>query len=175
MSTITEGRHKATVVAATVGESSQNKTPGVFIDFQLEGGADIRGTLWLTDKQFTIKSGKRAGQTSTPYEETLNTLREVFGFNDDFATIHDQLEGRACSVVIEHEADQKDPTKFWPRVKWINAANAGPKPVAPVDNSLLARLSRQAKAVARPADAPAPQPKAAPKPAPAAQAEGDPY
>lgn len=157
---ITEGRHKATVVAAQVGESNTNKTPGVFIDFQLEGGADIRGTLWLSEKA---------------YERSLNTLREVFAFNDDFATIHDQLEGRPCSVVIEHEADQKDPTKFWPRVKWINAANGGRKEVAPVETSLLARLSKQAKAVARPADAPAPQPKAAPKPAPAAQEEGDPY
>ena len=162
MSQIQPGRHKATVLTAAVGESSQNKTPGVFIDFQLEEGGTIRGTLWLSEKA---------------YERSLNTLREVFAFNDDFATIQEQLEGRACSVVIELEEDQKEAGKWWPRVKWINAANAGPKPVAPVDNSLLARLSRQAKAVARPAEAPAPQPKTAPKPAPspAAQEEGDPF
>ena len=151
MSNIEPGRHKATVLADQVGESSEKKTPGVFIDFQLEEGGTIRGTLWLSDKA---------------YERSLNTLREVFAFNDDFATVGPQLEGRACSVVIELEQDREDPDKHWPRVKWINAVG-GPKAVAPVEDSLLARLSRQAKGIARPAEAPAPQAKVAPKPAPA--------
>lgn len=150
MSNIQPGRHKATVIAATVGESSEKKTPGVFIDFQLEEGGTIRGTLWLSDRA---------------YERSLNTLREVFAFNDDFESIGAKLEGRACSVVIEFEEDQKEPGKFWPRVKWINPVGAGPKPVAQVENSLLSRLSKQAKTIARPAEAPAPQPKTKPAPA----------
>ena len=150
MPTITPGRHQATVVSAQIGESTEKRTPGVFIDFRLENSADIRGTLWLSDRA---------------YERSLNTLREVFAFNDDFLTIHDQLEGRPCSVVIEFEPDQKDPAKSWPRVKWINPAGGGAREIAPVETSLLGRLTQQARGFARPADAPKPQPKVAPKPA----------
>lgn len=158
MSTIQPGHHKANVLSARVGESSEKKTPGVFIDFQLEEGGTIRSTIWLSERA---------------YERSLNTLREVFAFNDDFATVNEQLEGRACSVVIELEEDQKEAGKFWPRVKWINAAGAGPKAVAPVENALLARLTNKAKGIARPADAPAPQAKATPRPAPAPIADED--
>lgn len=147
--TIQPGRHTATVIAATVGESKNTRTPGVFIDFQLSDGAEINGTLWLSEKA---------------YERTLNTLREVFAFNDDFATIHDQLDGRPCSVTIVMELDQRDLSKEWPRVKWINPIG-GTREIPKVETSILARLTQQARAIARPADAPKPQPKIAPKPA----------
>ena len=148
MSQIEAGRYKATVLAATVSESS-NKTPGVFIDFQIDEGGTIRGNLWLSDKA---------------YGRSLETLRKVFGFNNDFPTIQGQLEGKSCSIVIEMEPDQKDPDKQWPRVKWINPVDAGPKPVAPADSSLLARLTRRAAQTPWPADCVPPNPKPAPAP-----------
>lgn len=155
MSTIQPGRHTVTVTAAEVGESKKKSTPGVFFEFRNEEGETIDGSLWLTESCL---------------ERTINTLREAFGFNDDFTTLSDQCVGKECSITVEMEADQNDATKEWPRVKWINPIRTTNKPAA---GGLLASLSAKAKAIARPAGAPPPNPKtslvarppAAPKPA----------
>jgi hypothetical protein len=150
MSSHTTGRFTATVIKAEVGESTKKGTPGVFFTFKTNEG-EIDGSLWLS-----------AGA----YERTLNTLRECFGFNDDFTTLDAQLAGRECSITVEMEPSQ-DGSKEWPRVKWINPIRQAAKPAA---GGLLARLTAQAKGIARPADAPPPNPKgAAPKPKPAPQ------
>jgi len=148
------GRFTALVLKAEVGESQKKNTPGVFFSFKTSEG-EIDGTLWLSEK---------------PYERSLNTLRECFGFNDDFATLAAQAEGREVSITVETETDEKG--KDWSRVKWINAIrSAAAKPVA---GGMLARLSAQAKAIAKPAGMPAPQPaKPKPAPAPAAINDGD--
>lgn len=138
------GRYTATVTKAEVGESTKKNTPGVFFSFKSSEG-EIDGTLWLSEK---------------PYERSLNTLRECFGFNDDFASLAVQAEGREVSITVETETDDKG--KDWSRVKWINPIRAAAKPVA---GGMLARLSAQAKAIAKPAGMPAPQ-LAKPKPAP---------
>lgn len=145
------GRYTALITKAEVGESTKKGTPGVFFSFQTSEG-EIDGTLWLSEK---------------PYERSLNTLRECFGFNDDFASLAAQAEGREVSITVETETDDKG--KDWSRVKWINAIRAAAKPVA---GGMLARLSAQAKAIAKPAGMPAPQP-AKPKPAPASAAIND--
>ncbi|HTJ77683.1 MAG TPA: hypothetical protein VL357_01685 [Rariglobus sp.] len=149
MSNINPGRYTATVSKADVGESTKKGTPGVFFTFKTEDG-EIDGALWLSERA---------------YERTLNTLRECFGFNDDFASLAQQVEGRECSITVEMEADEKDPNKEWPRVKWINPIRAAAKPVA---GGLLAKLTAQARTIAKPAGMPAPQPKAAPAARPAA-------
>lgn len=147
------GRFTALVQKAEVGESTKKGTPGVFFSFKTSEG-EIDGTLWLSEK---------------PYERSLNTLRECFGFNDDFATLATQAEGREVSITVETETDDKG--KDWSRVKWINPIRAAAKPVA---GGMLARLSAQAKAIAKPAGMPAPQPaKPKPAPAPAATNDGD--
>ena len=137
------GKHTVTISEVSVGESSKKGTPGVFFTFRDSEGNTIEGTLWLTE---------------SCYERTLKTLREL-GFNDDFATISDQLTDRQCSITVELEAD--DNGKEWPRVKWINPLRAAGKPAG---SDLLSRLSAQAKRIPRPADLPPPQAK---KPAPA--------
>jgi hypothetical protein len=147
------GRFTALVQKAEVGESTKKGTPGVFFSFKTSEG-EIDGTLWLSEKT---------------YERSLNTLRECFGFNDDFATLADQAEGREVSITVETETDEKG--KDWSRVKWINAIRSAAKPVA---GGMLARLSAQAKSIAKPAGMPAPQPaKPKPAPAPAAINDGD--
>jgi hypothetical protein len=147
------GRYTALVTKAEVGESTKKGTPGVFFSFKTSEG-EIDGTLWLSEK---------------PYERSLNTLRECFGFNDDFASLAAQAEGREVFITVETETDEKG--KDWSRVKWINAIRSGAKPVA---GGMLARLSAQAKAIAKPAGMPAPQPaKPKPAPAPAAINDGD--
>jgi hypothetical protein len=138
------GRFTATVTKAEVGESQKKGTPGVFFQFRTEAG-EIDGSLWLSENA---------------YERTLNTLRSCFGFNDDFASLPAQIEGRECSVTVEMEPSQ-DGTKEFPRVKWINPIRQAAKPAA---TGLLARLSAQAKRIAKPADMPAPAPRSAPAP-----------
>jgi len=160
MSSHPTGRFTATIKKAEVGESTKKGTPGVFFLFQTEAG-EIDGSLWLTDTRST--PGK-----PTPYERTLNTLRECFGFNDDFATLSAQLEGRECSITVELEAGTDG--KEWPRVKWINPIRQAAKPAA---GGLLARLTAQARGIAKPAGMPAPQPRPAAKPAPAPQDAND--
>jgi len=147
MSIIQSGKNITVIVtAAEVGESKKKSTPGVLLSFKNDEGT-IDGSLWLT---------------SGALKRSLNTLRECFGFNDDFATLPEQCIGKQCVITVEDEADDKG--KFWPRVKWINAIRTANKPAA---GELLARLSAQAKGIARPADAPKPNPKVTPKPAPA--------
>jgi hypothetical protein len=155
------GRFTATVIKAEVGESQKKGTPGVFFQFRTEAG-EIDGSLWLTEKEFR----KADGSTSSPLHETLRTLRLCFGFNDDFNTLPAQIEGRECSITVEMEPSQNGDKEF-ARVKWINPIRAAAKPAA---TGLLARLSAQAKRIAKPADMPAPAPRSAPAPtrAPAA-------
>lgn len=147
MSTIQSGKNiTVTVTPAEVGESKKKGTPGVFFTFKNDEGT-IDGSLWLTEN--TI-------------ERSLNNLRECFGFNDDFASVSEQCVGKQCLITIEEEADEKG--KYWPRFKWLNPMRTANKPAA---GGLLARLSAQAKGIARPADAPKPNPKVTPKPVPA--------
>lgn len=148
--TIQSGRHEVTVIEAEIGESKNKGTPGVFFKFEDEIGDQIEGTLWLTE---TVgASGK------SPFDRSLETLRLAFGFNDDFTKVSEQCVGKRCSITVEDEADDKG--KFWPRVKWINPLR-GPSS-KPAGGSLLATLSKKAKAVPKPADMPKAQ---APKPA----------
>jgi hypothetical protein len=140
MSSHPTGRFTATIKKAEVGESTKKGTPGVFFLFQTEAG-EIDGNLWLSEKA---------------YERTLNTLRECFGFNDDFASLGAQVEGRECSITVELETGTDG--KEWPRVKWINPIRQAAKPAA---GGLLARLTAQARGIAKPAGMPAPQPRPA--------------
>lgn len=142
MSTIQPGRHTVTVTTAEVGESKKKGTPGVFFDFVDPQGDTIAGELWLTENTL---------------ERNTNTLREAFGFNDDFGTLPEQCIGKQCSITVELEADTNG--KDWPRVKWINPLRTANKPAA---GGLLAQLSAKAKAIARPAGAPPANPKIAP-------------
>lgn len=145
------GKHTATVIKAEVAESKTKGTPGVFFTFRTASG-EIDGTLWLSEK---------------PYERTLETLRKVFGFNDDFETLGTQIEGRECSITVENETNDKGYES--PRVKWINEAKgSASKPAA---GGLLARLTAQAKKIAKPAGMPA----HSPAPAPVKSDDGNPF
>ena len=137
-----------TVASAEVGESKTKNTPGVFFKFSNDEG-EIEGELWLSEN---------------PYERTLNNLRECFGFNDDFATLTEQVTGKQCVIEVEIREYKG---KSYPNVKWINPVRAAAKPAV---GGLLARLSAQAKGFARSADAPKPNAKITTKPAPAAPA-----
>ncbi len=132
------GKYTATVTKAEVAESKTKGTPGVFFTFRTSSG-EIDGTLWLSEK---------------PYERTLETLRKVFGFNDDFETLGTQLEGRKCSITVENETNDKG--QDWPRVKWINAV--GGSASKPAAGGLLAKPTAQARKIAKPAGMHAPAP-----------------
>lgn len=148
MSTIQSGKNiQVTVASAEVAESKTKGTPGVFFTFENEEGK-IDGELWLSGGAI---------------ERSLNTLREAFSFNDDFVTLSEQCVGKPCVITVE---DKEYKGKFYPKVKWINAVRTAAKPAA---GGLLARLSAQAKGIARPADAPKPNPKVTPRPTIAAQ------
>lgn len=163
MSQIQAGRYLAEVTAATVSESKTKGTPGVFLTFQLDGGGTIDGQLWLSEAAF---------------ERAVQTLREAFGFDDNFDTIEGQCVGKRCSITVEMEADQKIPDKFWPRVKWINPEREAPKAVDGNFLSMLsakaARLTRSAPPAASSGAAPAQRPPAAPRPDPVKK-DGDPF
>jgi len=152
MSQINAGRYPAIIKSATVTETKNGKQQVTF-DLTLEGNLAFSGTKSLEGGAF---------------EYTLNALRK-FGFNDDWNTLDLQLTDKACSVVIEMEAGQQDPTKLFPKLAWIDPPKSFAKPVS---GGLLATLSARAKAVTRPADAPPPNPRVAPaaRPAPAAAA-----
>lgn len=129
---IQPGRYLGIIKNATIGESTNTKTPGVFLEIKThETGDTVEATLWLSEKAI---------------ERNVNVLRECIGFDGDFSTIAKQAIGREVSIVVEMEL--ADNGKEYPRVKWVNP----PKKERPSAGSdLIARLTAQAKRIPKPA------------------------
>lgn len=150
------GRYAVTANDAELGESEKTGTPYLAIQFVTETGDELAGYLYLSDK-------------ALPY--SLKTLREVFGFDDDFGTVVEQVKGKPASIVVELETYEG---KERAKIQFINKQGREAKPLADA-GSLLASLTAKAKRI------PAAAPKAAPsaRPAPtapkAAPASGDPF
>jgi hypothetical protein len=146
MSQIEARRYAAIIKSAAVTETQNGK-------------AQVSFDLILEDQiQFTGNKSLEGGA----YPYTLNALRK-FGFNDDWDSLGAQLEGRECSVVIELEPGQKDPSRLFPKLAFIDPPRNGASG-KPAEGGLLARLKAQARTITRPADAPPPNPKTAPAP-----------
>ena len=116
-----------TVASAEVGESKTKGTPGVFFKFENDEG-QIEGELWLSGGAL---------------ERSLNTLREAFAFNDDFATFTEQVTGKQCVIEVEM---QEYKGKNYPKVKWINAVRTSAKPASASSSRALSAASRAAAA-----------------------------
>jgi hypothetical protein len=155
---ITIGKHQATVTGAFLSESSKG-TPCVQIEFDANGEATT-AWLYLSDAAF---------------ERAVKTLRDAFGFDDDFETLPDQLIGKQCQIVVEEEADDKGVLR--PRVKWINSLRSAPRPLSNAE-VLTAKLSAKASRIAREVGAATRAPAPAAKPgvrAPAVNADEVPF
>jgi hypothetical protein len=151
----------ATVSTAEFGEST-NGTPFLRLDLNTTEGESISGWLYLSEKALP---------------NSVRTLTDAFGFNNDFETVIDQVTGKECSITCEAEEYQG---KERMRVKWINA----PRQTKPIDNQndflkalsvKAARLPKPAPKAGAPVKAPV-KPAAAPvKPAakPAPKADED--
>jgi hypothetical protein len=152
------GKHQATVTGAFLSESSKG-TPCVQIEFDA-AGETATAWLYLSDAAF---------------ERAVKTLRDAFGFDDDFETLPDQLIGKQCQIVVEEEADDKGNLR--PRVKWINPLRSAPRPLSNAE-VLTAKLSAKASRIAREVGAAARAPAPAAKPgvrAPAVKDDGAPF
>jgi len=143
------GKHTATVYGAFLSESSKG-TPCVQIEFDASGET-ITAWLYLSDAAF---------------ERSVKTLREAFGFDDDFETLAQQLVEKQCQIVVEEEADDKGVLR--PRVKWINSLRSAPRPLSNAE-VLTAKLSAKASRIAREVGA------ATRAPAPVAKKSGGPF
>jgi len=131
------GKHHATVTAAALSESSKG-TPCVQIEFD-SAGETATAWLYLSDAAF---------------ERAVKTLRDAFGFDDDFETLADQLVGKECQIVVEEEADDKGNLR--PRIKWINSLRSAPRPLSNAE-VLTAKLSAKASRIVREVGASAPK------------------
>ena len=131
------GKHQATVTGAFLSESSKG-TPCVQIDFDANGDT-ATAWLYLSDAAF---------------ERSVKTLRDAFGFDDDFETLPDQLVGKQCQIVVEYEADDKGVLR--PRVKWINSLRSAPRPLSNAE-VLTAKLSAKASRIVREVGSAAPK------------------
>ena len=150
------GRYTATVETAELGQSEAKGTPYLSLLCKTAEGEELTAYLYLSDAAF---------------ERTTKTLREVFGFDNNFETVVAQVTGKECSIVVEAE-EFEGKTRM--KVKWVNTV--GGSAGKPLENAgtLLAQLSAKAKRIpsaapaaartapvaARPAR-PAPAPKAA--------------
>ena len=123
------GKHVATVTTAVLSESSKG-TPCIQIEFE-SAGETATAWLYLSDKAF---------------ENSVKTLRDAFGFDDDFETLEAQVIGRKCQIVVEEEADDKGNLK--PRVKWINSLRSTPRPLSNAEE-LKAKLTAKAARLMR--------------------------
>jgi hypothetical protein len=152
------GKHEATVTGAFLSESSKG-TPCVQIEFDANGDT---GTAWLY-------------LSDAAFERAVKTLRDAFGFDDDFETLPDQLVGKQCQIVVEEEADDKGVLR--PRVKWINPLRSAPRPLSNAE-VLTAKLSAKSSRIAREVGAATRAPAPAAKPgvrAPAIKDDGVPF
>lgn len=161
------GRYTATIESAELGQSEAKGTPYLSLLCKTAEGEELTAYLYLSDAAF---------------ERTTKTLREVFGFDNNFETVVAQVTGKECSIVVEAE-EYEGKTRM--RVKWINAV--GGSSGKPLENagSLLAQLSAKAKRIpaaapsaartAAPASRPAPAARPAPAPKPAAVDEDVPF
>jgi len=152
------GKHQATVTGAFLSESSKG-TPCVQIEFDANGET-ATAWLYLSDAAF---------------ERAVKTLRDAFGFDDNFETLPDQLIGKQCQIVVEDEADDKGVLR--PRVKWINSLRSAPRPLSNAE-VLTAKLSAKASRIAREVGAASRAPAPAAKPgvrAPAVNADEVPF
>jgi hypothetical protein len=131
------GKYQATVTGAFLSESSKG-TPCVQIEFDANGDS-ATAWLYLSDAAF---------------ERAVKTLRDAFGFDDDFETLPDQLVGKQCQIVVEEEADDKGVLR--PRVKWINSLRSAPRPLSNAE-VLTAKLSAKASRIVREVSAAAPK------------------
>lgn len=129
----TVGRHSAKVESAEFGESDKG-TPYLRIQFVSEDGESaIAGFLYLSEKALA---------------NSVNTLRDAFGFDGNFETVIDQITDKPCSITNEcEEYEGKDRVK----VKWIN----GPRTSKPIENQSSFLKTLSAKAARIPAKAPA--------------------
>ena len=157
----TPGRYTATVETAELGQSEAKGTPYLSLLCKTAEGDELTAYLYLSDAAF---------------ERTTKTLREVFGFDNNFETVVAQVTGKECSIVVEAE-EYEGKTRM--RVKWINAV--GGSSGKPLENagSLLAQLSAKAKRIPAAAPtaartaAPASRPVPSARPAPAKPAAID--
>ncbi len=146
--------YEVIVKTTTLGESEKKKTPFVDFLFATESGETINGQLYLSDAAL---------------ERTVQTLREVFGFDDNFETIAEQTEGKPANitVVLEEYTNDKGETKEYAKVAWINKPGGIARKIAPIANAAkaISRFSLLAKKV--PAkDGTAPKKPTAPAPKP---------
>lgn len=124
------GRYTATAKTVDLGQSAEKGTPYVSILFETEQGEDLTAFLYLSDAAL---------------ERTVRTLREVFGFNDDFGTVKEQVTGKQASIVVEAEEYEG---KSRMKVKWINTVGGGSGKPLENASTLLAQLSAKAKRIA---------------------------
>lgn len=141
------GRYAVTAQDAGLGQSEKKGTPYLAIEFATDTGDTLDAYLYLSP-------------AALPY--TLKTLREVFGFNDDFESVIAQVKGKPASIVVDIENyEGKDRAK----VQYINSPGREAKPISDV-SSLLSSLTAAAKRipVAAPKASPSARPTSAARP-----------
>lgn len=130
MSKIPNGTYKAVITKAFVAGIGNNNTQAFVIEFALP---DIHQSIswngWMTEKAYerTLEQLAKLG-----FDETKPQVN-VAGFPSYTA---DHFEIKSVELVIEAEPDLKDPTKFWPRVKWINLPTQEKFKSPPIKGSL---------------------------------------
>lgn len=111
---IPNGTYKATINKAFVAAIGEKQTQSFCIEFHI---TDLNQTIvwngWMSE---------------AAYERTLETLAKL-GFDENKpqksidghpSFTADHFEIKSVEIVVEAEPDFKDPTKKWPRVKWVN-------------------------------------------------------
>lgn len=134
----TPGTYECTVTSAVVDDSEPTK-PVLVLEYATSDSHTIRSWNYLHGGAFQI---------------TLDMLRAVFGFDDNFDTVEGQTVGKPCSIVVDNET-YNGKTRL--RVKFTNRIGGGAT-LKPAAGSTLAKLSSLAKRTPRPTNLPKPPP-----------------
>lgn len=126
------------VLFAQIGESSQRGTPFVAVNFRIIDGDWSGETIpWIG--HLTDKTAQR----------TIESLRYCGFVGDDLAGVETQRLSQIVELEIKHEPSQKDPSKTFPRVRWVNRPSSGAVLKGRMDPSARRRIADELKALVK--------------------------
>jgi len=158
--TIQDGTYAARPGAASVYESDKGALVMALV-VKLAEGPELKSYHTLCNRDGAVNT------------RTVDNLKAWSGWNgvDPFWFMENDLSGMEVEVVVANEPGFADPTKLFPKVKWINPPGGGGSdiPVAADKRTVLAKYGAKFRALAGGASIPAARPAPAPAPAIAQQ------
>ena len=153
---IKAGNYRAKAIGGVWTNVGAKGTPCVAVNFEFESAPGSKSIL--THRMFLTQTPLKDG--SLVIEHTMDTLIGTLGYLEDKDLLKDSngnlsfdqtfLSDKEVEIVVELEADQNDPKKMYPRVRWVNELSGNRLAGLPIEkvlgNANLKALAAAARA-----------------------------